>query len=120
LIEDLRIRFLPRFVETTRGRLARARSLFEHGDAPTLAHELHALAGEAMMLDLRAIAENARRGESAARAWSTSPKGEARPASQLESADDLRATCASCLETMGEALLALSNGALSTSSGGAP
>jgi HPt (histidine-containing phosphotransfer) domain-containing protein len=104
LIEDLRTRFLPRFVQTSQGRLARARALFERGDAPTLAEELHALAGEAMMLDLGAIADNARRGESAARVWSSS--NESSPSNH--SSERERATCASCLAKVGEAVAALS------------
>jgi HPt (histidine-containing phosphotransfer) domain-containing protein len=103
LIEELRTRFLPRFVETSQGRLARARALFERGDAPTLAEELHALAGEAMMLDLGAIADNARRGESAARVWSSSDASQSGQSSERE-----RATCASCLAKVGEAVAALS------------
>jgi hypothetical protein len=110
LTEELKQRFLPRFVETSRGRLARARSLFDGGDAPTLAHELHALAGEAMMLDLRVIADNARRGESAARAWSRSSEASSEGA-------DPRAICASCIDNVGEAILELSSAAPANSGG---
>ena len=99
MIEDLRRRFLPRFVETSRERLARAHSLFEGGDAPTLAHELHALAGEAMMLDLGAVADHARLAEVAARAWSKASE---------DSGGCSRAACAHCLEIVGQALHALS------------
>jgi HPt (histidine-containing phosphotransfer) domain-containing protein len=97
LIEDLRTRFLPRFLESSRNRLARARALYESADAKALAAELHALAGEAMMLDLGTVADNARRGETAARDWSVS----------TGSTDASRATCASCLDLVGDAVAAL-------------
>jgi HPt (histidine-containing phosphotransfer) domain-containing protein len=100
VIEDLRSRFLPRFMESSRGRLERARVLFAGGDASKLAHELHALAGEATMLDLFSIAEGARRGESAAIAWSRGAEG---------SSEAPRAVCADCLETVAQALHALSS-----------
>ena len=95
-MDELRDRFLLRFLETTKGRLTRARSLFEGDDAQALARELHALAGEAKMLDLYAIAEDAHRGEIAARAWSDG------------AGDGPRAACASCLDTVGEAVASLS------------
>jgi HPt (histidine-containing phosphotransfer) domain-containing protein len=111
VIEDLRNRFMPRFVEASRGRLERARALFAGGDAPTLAHELHALAGEAMMLDLHTIAENARRGESAAIAWSKGTNG---------SSEAPRATCADCLDNVAHALVALTSTGPATGRAGAP
>jgi HPt (histidine-containing phosphotransfer) domain-containing protein len=114
VIEDLRSRFMPRFMEASRGRLERARVLFAGGDAPTLAHELHALAGEAMMLDLHTIAENARRGESAAIAWS---KGRESGGASSEAP---RAACADCLESVGQALAVLSSASPSSRNGAAP
>jgi HPt (histidine-containing phosphotransfer) domain-containing protein len=95
-MEDLRARFLPRFVEAAKGRLARARSLLEIDDAKALARELHALAGEARMLGLFGIAQDASRGEVLARAWSDGR------------ADDPRAACASCLDAVGHAVASLS------------
>jgi HPt (histidine-containing phosphotransfer) domain-containing protein len=93
---ELQSQFLERFLERTKGRLTRARSLLDVDDATALAHELHALAGEAKMLDLFAIADLASRGEVAARAWS-------------DGADDgPRATCATCLDTVGKAVASLS------------
>jgi HPt (histidine-containing phosphotransfer) domain-containing protein len=92
LIDDLRSRFLPRFVETAKSRLARARALFDEGEADALARELHGLAGEARMLDLRSIVEEASRGEMAARAWS---KG---------TWDGARAACAAFLDGLSKAL----------------
>jgi len=114
LIDDLRSRFMPRFVEASRGRLERARVLFAGGDAPMLAHELHALAGEAMMLDLHAIADNARRGESAAIAWS---KGRESGGGSSEAP---RAVCADSLESVGRALALLSNVGPTPGRAGAP
>jgi HPt (histidine-containing phosphotransfer) domain-containing protein len=105
LKEELRHRFLARFVETTQGRLVRARSLIEGGDAQMLARELHAMAGEAMMLELGTIADSARRGESAAKAWSAAANG-ASPG-----AEDPRGVCASCLDNVGHALAELQQGA---------
>jgi CheY-like chemotaxis protein len=81
LTNDLQIRFLPRFLLTAKGRLGRARSVLEAGDAAALADELHALAGEARMLDLRKVADGAILGEAAARAWSTRASGGSRAAS---------------------------------------
>lgn len=59
-------RFLPRFVATARERLQRSLQLIRATDADALVKELHALAGEASMLGLTAIAEPARAGENAA------------------------------------------------------
>jgi HPt (histidine-containing phosphotransfer) domain-containing protein len=95
-MEDLRASFLPRFVEAAKSRLARARSLLEMDDAKTLARELHALAGEAKMLGLFGIAEDASRGEVLARAWSEG------------GGEDSRAACASCLDAVGHGMVLLS------------
>jgi HPt (histidine-containing phosphotransfer) domain-containing protein len=96
---ELRARFLPRFVAVSRSRLSRARTLFEKGDAPSLAMELHALAGEAMMLDLRGIADDARQGEAAARDW-----GHFGP----EPGEAARLRCGTSLERVSGALASLS------------
>ena len=69
MIEDLRKRFLPRFVQGGRERVRRALRACE-GERCSLASaitELHALAGEAALLELHVIAELARAGENAAR-----------------------------------------------------
>jgi CheY-like chemotaxis protein len=96
LSDDLQARFLPRFLLTARSRLGRARSLLDGGDATALADELHALAGEAKMLDLRTVAEDAIQGEAAARAWSNG-------------ADGSRATSASRLEALSAAVASLAS-----------
>src|ERR1019366_7023196 len=66
------------------------------GDATALADELHALAGEAKMLDLRRVAEDAIQGEAAARAWSNG-------------ADGSRAASASRLEALSAAVASLAS-----------
>jgi len=81
LTDDIQARFLPRFLLTVKGRLARAQTLLDGGDSAGLSDELHALAGEAKMLDLRKIADTALRGEAAARAWATGASGGSRAAS---------------------------------------
>jgi HPt (histidine-containing phosphotransfer) domain-containing protein len=68
VIEDLRKRFLPRFVQTARERVTRALLCLEtpRGASAAVA-DLHALAGEAAILELFDIAGLAREGEKAAR-----------------------------------------------------
>lgn len=97
MTDNLQARFLPRFLLTARGRLARARSLLGAGDAIALADELLALAGEAKMLDLPRMAEDAIRGEAAARAWSRGGGGA------------LREVSATCLEAVTAAVASLSS-----------
>ena len=64
-MEHLRARFLPRFLETARQRLERARVLSapRSREPNKLAMELHALAGEAAMLELGELAQLARTAE---------------------------------------------------------
>jgi HPt (histidine-containing phosphotransfer) domain-containing protein len=76
VIEDLRQRFLPRFVQSGRERAARALEALETAQGSAVAAaELHALAGEAAILELSDIAGLAREGEKAARsAPATAPR----------------------------------------------
>jgi HPt (histidine-containing phosphotransfer) domain-containing protein len=70
MTSDLQARFLPRFLSSSRERVRRARdACAEGGDAfvHVVAVELHALAGEASLLDLPEIGALAREGESVAR-----------------------------------------------------
>ncbi len=75
-MQDLRNRFLPRFVQSGRERVRRALEACA-GDVrlDVVATELHALAGEAVLLELREIVSLARAAESTAR--SPSPGAEA-------------------------------------------
>lgn len=68
MIDRLRARFLPRFLEQAHARLRRVEELLA-GPNPLAgaAAELHALAGEAAMLELGPVADAARAGEIAAR-----------------------------------------------------
>lgn len=62
-------RFLPRFIDTARGRLQRSRALLDQGemsDAVDLITELHTLAGEAAILGLRDISALAHEAETEA------------------------------------------------------
>jgi HPt (histidine-containing phosphotransfer) domain-containing protein len=77
----IRSRFLPRFLTIAEGRLQRCTQLAERGDWNGITSELHALAGEAALLELRDIANLAREGERLAR----------KPDSQGECASVLRA-----------------------------
>jgi PleD family two-component response regulator len=74
VIEDLRARYLPRFITTAQERIRRGLELLAGTDADRgsrLAGELHTLAGEAGLLGLTEIAEHARSGERLAKDWST-------------------------------------------------
>jgi len=95
LIDAMRSRFLGRFLEVSSGRLVRARALLESGDPTSLAHELHALSGEARMLELHDVADDAGRGERAARHWASGAADEGRP------------ECARALATLADAVIAL-------------
>src|SRR5262245_46627347 len=57
MIEQIRAAFLPRFRVLARARVARARDLAAGGAGEALANELHALAGEAAVLELTAFAD---------------------------------------------------------------
>jgi HPt (histidine-containing phosphotransfer) domain-containing protein len=79
MIEEIRARFLPRFLDTARGRLARARDAVANPKAAepaTVAHEIHALAGEAALLELEEVARLARGAEQAARKWTATGEGD--------------------------------------------
>lgn len=72
-MDDLAIAFLPRFLTSSRDRIARARKSLEStrtADRAAVSHELHALAGEAAVLELVDVADLARAAESIARRWS--------------------------------------------------
>ena len=68
---DLRARFLPRFTKIAVERVDRAFGLLERSNWTALVGELHALAGEAALLELAEIAKLAREGEQVARAAAT-------------------------------------------------
>ena len=69
MIDEIRAKFLPRFVESTRERLERASKLIADGSnaAPAIAADLHTIAGEASIMGLVEIADLARKGERAVR-----------------------------------------------------
>jgi HPt (histidine-containing phosphotransfer) domain-containing protein len=69
LIDDIRAKFLPRFVATARQRLEHASKLIADGAtaAPTIAADLHTIAGEASIMGLHDVAALAREGEQAVR-----------------------------------------------------
>ena len=69
MIDEIRARFLPRFVATARQRLERARRLIADGAdaAPSIAADLHTIAGEASIMGLHDVADIAREGEHAMR-----------------------------------------------------
>jgi HPt (histidine-containing phosphotransfer) domain-containing protein len=69
VIEDIRAKFLPRFVTTARQRLDKAQRLIADGApaAPSIAADLHTIAGEASIMGLHDVAEIAREGERALR-----------------------------------------------------
>jgi len=73
---DLWGRFGVRFLASAHKRIADARGLLGGGDAKAamrVAAEFHGLAGEAGMIGIEEIAELARSGERAARAWASHP-----------------------------------------------
>lgn len=69
MIEDIRAKFLPRFVTTARQRLEKAQRLIADGTpaAQSIAADLHTIAGEASIMGLHDVAEMAREGERAVR-----------------------------------------------------
>jgi HPt (histidine-containing phosphotransfer) domain-containing protein len=69
VIDEIRAKFLPRFVDAARQRLARASELIGSGsfDGAAIAAELHTIAGEASIMGLAEIAGIAREGERAVR-----------------------------------------------------
>jgi len=69
LNDDLREKFLPRFVASARQRLERASQLIADGAnaAPSIAADLHTIAGEASIMGLHEVASMARESERAVR-----------------------------------------------------
>ena len=69
MIDELRSKFLPRFVASARERLERASKLIAEGGnaAPSIATDLHTIAGEAAIMGLSDIAAMARDAERAVR-----------------------------------------------------
>ena len=93
--DDLQARFLARFLDTAVKRLARARELAapQRREMNKLSMELHALAGEASMLDLTELADIARTTEATALQWAAGTEGsEARCFDLLRILDEKVAT----------------------------
>lgn len=67
LIEQMRARFLGRFLEGAGRRLGQARAAFATGDLKRVVIEMHSLAGEASMLELSGMTTCAKACEHAAR-----------------------------------------------------
>jgi len=70
LIEGLRARFMSRFLESARSRVGRASKARRAGNANSfeqIVSEMHALAGEAALLEIGDVAHAARECEEAAR-----------------------------------------------------
>ncbi|MBE7451148.1 MAG: response regulator [Kofleriaceae bacterium] len=96
MTDDLRARFLPRFVEVAARRVARGLEAVTGpgpGQALVARTELHSLAGEAGILGLVEVAAAAQAGEEESRRW-------------LEAGDDVdaRARCAVALRTVSRLL----------------
>jgi HPt (histidine-containing phosphotransfer) domain-containing protein len=92
MIEKLRARYMPRFLDAARLRLSRAWEHLEHERLGGVASELHGLAGDAAMLELAEVADAARDGEIAARSYGDVADG------------DALATCATALERVSREL----------------
>jgi HPt (histidine-containing phosphotransfer) domain-containing protein len=70
MIDEIRQRFMQRFMDTAERRLARAlEHLGAESDPSIVRHELHSLAGEASLLGLPEIAEAAHLAELVAQKW---------------------------------------------------
>ena len=70
MIDEMRARFGPRFLETARGRIRRSLELLgKPKETAALITELHSLAGEAAMLGLETLSDTARNGENHAKEW---------------------------------------------------
>ena len=69
MIDEIRAKFLPRFVAGARDKLERASKLIADGSAaaPAIASDLHTIAGEAAIMGLAEIADQAREAERAVR-----------------------------------------------------
>jgi hypothetical protein len=84
MIDELRARFLRKFLDAATVRVSRGLEAAEHGEAALAWGQLHALAGEAAILGLRDLAEAAREGSVAARRWMD--EGEAGARAECEQA----------------------------------
>jgi hypothetical protein len=69
MIDDLRARFLRKFLDGATVRVSRGLEAAEQGEPAAAWGQLHALAGEAAILGLSELAEAARLGSAAARRW---------------------------------------------------
>ena len=70
MLDEMRQRFGPRFLETARVRIRRSLELLgKPTETKALITELHSLAGEASMLGLQALSDTARSGEQHAKEW---------------------------------------------------
>lgn len=70
MIEEMRAKFGPRFLDTARGRIRLSLELLgKPNETDALITELHSLAGEASMLGLDDLSETARAGENHAKEW---------------------------------------------------
>src|SRR5256885_33155 len=92
-MDDLQRRFLPRFLSVARERIEHGRPLMAAG--PTrypslLGREMHALAGEALVMGLPALAARAQACGVAANDWASWPQPE-REASCRRAFDELAA-----------------------------
>jgi HPt (histidine-containing phosphotransfer) domain-containing protein len=67
MFQELRSRFLPKFIQSGRERVRRALEACAAGRFELVAAEVHALSGEAALLELREIVLLARTAESQAR-----------------------------------------------------
>ena len=69
MIDEIREKFLPRFIASARARLQHASDAISQGSeaAPAIAADLHTIAGEASIMGLAEIAEIARESERAVR-----------------------------------------------------
>ena len=66
-IPELRRRFLPRFRTAASAHFRHAEAALASGDMGAVAHAMHALAGEAALLEIHSLAEPARATDAAAR-----------------------------------------------------
>ena len=73
---DIRARFLPRFAKLAAERVERSLVHVAGADWSSITKELHALSGEAALLELRAIEDLAREGERIARTTESSTECE--------------------------------------------
>jgi hypothetical protein len=69
MIDDLRTRFMRKFLDGASVRVTRGLEAISRDEPPAAWGQLHALAGEAAILGLPEIAEAARHGSVAARRW---------------------------------------------------